>query len=827
MAGGPQNTVRKVSETRAAEQAEAGQRTIRKPQRVVQTSAAGDGGGLKRSTSGLPPSSRTSAPSGSNTLSSSTSLRAFPSVSSKRTIPTISSSSAVPPPSSRTRGDPESPQTPRTRVKSRSMASQALTRSLSRSMSRRGSAGKARDGGTESPETVRPARRTLVAPSVAPKEGEKPSSPRKKAALPGLGRPAPPPSDSPATARKASSTLRSTSSSAQTPLRTSTSSRRISSSSSRPPPTSSASSAMPPPPVPSSSLRAGSSSTLHRRTAPSSSTSSALPLPSAIPVAGRTLRRPGAPPSHSSAASNASVESDASSQRSAIAGVETLGRSRTETRLAGPPRLGAAARPRPSAVQEEAGKTKGKQRESDVSLGSRRDSWVTDLDQPGSARPSFSAAFDPLPSFSLDSGVGDGDRSWETVEGSRRGSSSTAAAFPSLSASQADLSTPRRLSSSSLGPLPSRSSLSYASPPSSSTLLSPPSYTQPGLSLPLTPLSASLSSHSSFASPGLETPRPRARQVSLLRSTGKGGGGGRRKGRDSATLEEILRLGMASHSTSFAGGAGGIGGGEIELLLDEGTSAMMREDLEGVAGETGGGGGGGATPWRGRVLSMSLRSSPGSKVAGGRTPGGGARKSILLSPAATPAKAFHAVPPHPSSDHLSATSALDGSPSDVDPASSPASEDNASAVDEEEDEEETQVFVLPLRPLSSSAETASLISELSHLRTLLSATEEKLEEAERGREEMEREMAELARVASQAQAQAGTVEEGKEEREKEKEREELESKREKAKDSGRRRERAWEDVEERARRMREDARGEVESLRALARGLELIVGGGC
>ncbi|BGP17676.1 hypothetical protein JCM10213v2_005714 [Rhodosporidiobolus nylandii] len=668
----------------------------------------GEGAGpstLKRSTTRpLPGTSSRTVGQLTSGLSSSTSLRTFP---SKRPLP---SSASLPIPEDAL----ESPQTPRTRARTRSIAAQALTHSLSRSTSGRGLAQKTEDG--ESPATVRPARRVLVSKPAAGTEKQQSSgkdepTSRKKPALAGLGRPGREGKEhslSPTTSRKPSATPRSASamsSGAQkTPLRTST--RRPSTSST---PASTAvrresQGERRPPPLPPPSTTAGAR-TLHRRTVAAGASASAIPVPaSAAPSGGRLSRKPSA---HSIASAASSA---ASSQHSAIGGVAALRRSRTEGRLGGPsapPAVFVAGRrssttgpspakvkpavqasripPRPRASQARgpggriplpsSGVEQEQQHGDTPGVGdtSRRDSWVTDPDsasQPGSARPSVSGAFEPLPSFSLSTSGGEADQSWETV-GSRRASAATGVPFPSSSAPLAiqgdeSFATPRKAFSSSsttatasaIGLPPSRSAISYISPDSSSTRISHSVFLSPVDSPPISALlsvSQTSASLSTSLSPGGTSPvTPRPRQVSLLRQ-----GGRRNKPRDSASLDEILRAGLL---------AGDKGAQELELLLDEGSSALMREDLEaeGLGGE--------ATPWRGRVLSLSVTSPSSAK-----------RRSVLVPPA--------------------------------EDAQGEEQGTEEGGSEEEEDQEETQVLVLPLRP--STSEAVELRRQLDELRAEL------------------------------------------------------------------------------------------------------------
>lgn len=138
------------------------------------------------------------------------------------------------------------------------------------------------------------------------------------------------------------------------------------------------------------------------------------------------------------------------------------------------------------------------------------------------------------------------------------------------------------------------------------TLVSPPS---PRLDNQLSSLDKAISpgtdptelfgSHAAFLSP---LPPP---PVNLLDGQGSKT---RARPRESTTLEEILRLGMLNNQASVRRrDAPSL---ELELLLDEGTSRVMTDELRNSLG--GGGQGGGdspvasssTTPWRGRVVSL-------------------------------------------------------------------------------------------------------------------------------------------------------------------------------------------------------------------------------
>ncbi|GAA5872023.1 hypothetical protein JCM1840_004774 [Sporobolomyces johnsonii] len=553
------------------------QRTIRRPARVLQSAEAAEGpagaGGpaptpsMTRLPLHRPPSA---APGTVPPAASLSTLRPFPSTTSH----TTPSKRKQPTPNLSTVLDPSaSPATVRART--RSIASQALTKSLSRSTS----------STLDNPQTVRP-RRTLK--SDVKEEGTVAvPSPRtrKKATLAGLGRPdhpsltaARPPSLS-SDQRSASSLQRPVSSSIQrsasdtvpadrTPLRTST----------RRPSTSSPSTSL----KPSSSLARPS----HRRT----------PTASSIPVvagAGRTLKKLSTQSTLSTAStattdSSRTGASEASSMNSAIAGAMRRHRLSADARLAAPPpatagRRGSATLARsPGKPRSTAGsRTPAKTRPPSVSHSkpdlsasqiSRRESWET----VGSGRPSLgSTTFDELepPPPSSPSSV-----AAPRIALAPPPDASLSFATPQKPSEPLDL----------LGdatPLPSRAALSYISPDTTLSRLSHASFLSPACSAD-SPGSALLNASLASIAPS-PAPAPRPRQLTLL----GGGGGARNKPRDSASLEEMLKIGLQSGDGEAR---------EWELLLDEGSSVLMRQEI-GAHGE----GGGGLTPWRGRVVSLS------------------------------------------------------------------------------------------------------------------------------------------------------------------------------------------------------------------------------
>ncbi|GAA6015840.1 hypothetical protein JCM10207_008814 [Rhodosporidiobolus poonsookiae] len=521
---------------------------------------------------------------------------------------------------------------------------------------------------------------------------------------------------------------------------------------------------MKPPPPPST---AAASRTLHRR---NPTAASAIPVSAAV-AGGRLLKKASVLSNASTASSATSnATSEASSQHSAIlrAGeVSALRRSRTEGRLGGPPplapptagkaprspgraRTSAAAasrippRPRGSSLAQQRKLDVEREDDPAASEMSRRESWVT---EPGSARPSLSAVFEPLPFLAV-SQAEDADRSWETLD-SRRTSALPDSELPFPSVTDASsFATPRKPSgsaapaSASTVPsdfaLPTRSALSYVSPDTSTSRFSsiylspsdsPPIRARLSLSPAPPPPAHSLSASSSAA--GLASPvTPRPRQVSLLRTAA-----GRRKPRDSASLDELLRLGLQH---------GAEGAREFELLLDEDTSVLMREDLEAAGGI--GAGVDGHTPWRGRVLSLSMSTGKG---------GSPMRRSMVVR------------------------EENDENEDEVERAEQERTSDEEQREEEGEEEEQTQVLVLPLRPSTNEAvelrqQLETLQSELAQLRAASSDAEhvlqlehalaaqrrhtDELEHAHAAeREAMEADLATLAAAASRAAAPTPAV----------------------------------------------------------------------
>lgn len=240
-----------------------------------------------------------------------------------------------------------------------------------------------------------------------------------------------------------------------------------------------------------------------------------------------------------------------------------------------------------------------------ISQSERRDSWET---LPPSARPSLSGFEAPPtrldasqgPAISLSRPLGDsytsadnfeGDVSWETIE-SRRASSINPASSsldsfrtPQKPASSADYSSTIPFTASHANKnvpsgLPTRASMSYVSPEAST-------------------LHNALSSHQlslihSSTSPSSTPHNPHARALNpRLASLSPPELASRNRGRESSSIEELLKMSLLS-----AKKAGGDGGDE-DWLYEEGTSRVMKADLDGVG-----------TPWR---RSMAVREESGDE----------------------------------------------------------------------------------------------------------------------------------------------------------------------------------------------------------------------
>ncbi|GAA6019432.1 hypothetical protein JCM8202_001807 [Rhodotorula sphaerocarpa] len=125
--------------------------------------------------------------------------------------------------------------------------------------------------------------------------------------------------------------------------------------------------------------------------------------------------------------------------------------------------------------------------------------------------------------------------------------------------------------------------LGFESPPDSTAL---PHFSHAAFLSPMPPSVADIDPNVSRAA--RTVPAPRARP------------------RESTSLDEILRLGMLNQSLAGGNTAANV---ELELLLDEGSSRVMTEELRtslGAQGSMAGerGSPGPTTPWRGRVVSL-------------------------------------------------------------------------------------------------------------------------------------------------------------------------------------------------------------------------------
>lgn len=218
----------------------------------------------------------------------------------------------------------------------------------------------------------------------------------------------------------------------------------------------------------------------------------------------------------------------------------------------------------------------------------RRESWET---LPPSGRPSLSSAAHSSvldtsrgPSISLSRPNGhsqpatddfEGDVSWETVESRRASAAAPLDPFftprkptldqPTISA--APVAADSQFDSTSA--LPTRANMSYVSPDAST-------------------LRHALAAHQlslvhSSTSPSLTLQNPHARPINpRLVSLSPPELANRLRGRESATLDEILKMSLMSAKKA---------GEDEEWLYEEGVSQVMRADLEGVS-----------TPWRGSVV---------------------------------------------------------------------------------------------------------------------------------------------------------------------------------------------------------------------------------
>lgn len=412
-------------------------------------------------------------------------------------------------------------------------------------------------------ETVKPATRTLSSSSLA--EDSTRATPRKKAIVGGGGPARVPPfrdlSSSRASREPAhppvNRSSNSLASSTKTPLRSSVSTSRGVSA------TLSTSQARRTLAAPEARVRGGEAAnpaaTIRRKAGP---LLSAIPVPSTSSQGSHTLHRP---PSVVSTASMRSASSSTTEQADQSRRVDAPRRSSAELAVVA------------AAVQQT----------------SRKSSWETVR----STRDSLASISRRRSSIALLVGD-DADRSWETVE-SRRASMTT------VGVADATTETPRRPSQPNLAPIISPTSPGSAEASSCVPRVSP---TDDATS-PETLSTMSHFSHAAFLSPMppppvdvLSDPPPRPRPGPAARVN-------RSRPRESTSLDEILRLGMLNPSQLAGTTAGSSGSGlELELLLDEGSSRMMTEELRDSLGPTTGDAASPApaptTPWRGLIVSV-------------------------------------------------------------------------------------------------------------------------------------------------------------------------------------------------------------------------------
>ncbi|BGP49563.1 hypothetical protein JCM10450v2_005457 [Rhodotorula kratochvilovae] len=190
------------------------------------------------------------------------------------------------------------------------------------------------------------------------------------------------------------------------------------------------------------------------------------------------------------------------------------------------------------------------------------------------------------------------------------------AAPPPLDASA--FATPRKPASAVDAPSPE-----YATPAADLSTLS--HFSHASFLSPLPPPASSSSTTSDLGASLSATPKPK--QLTLLRPRA------RARPRESASLEELLRSGLLPGSSPAASSAGGgEGADEWELLLDEGSSRLMREEIlagDAAAPAPAGQGQGQGTPWRGRVVSVGMSARRRSVVA---SPGSPADRALLSPP---------------------------------------------------------------------------------------------------------------------------------------------------------------------------------------------------
>ncbi|GAA5999575.1 uncharacterized protein JCM10292_004240 [Rhodotorula paludigena] len=193
--------------------------------------------------------------------------------------------------------------------------------------------------------------------------------------------------------------------------------------------------------------------------------------------------------------------------------------------------------------------------------------------------------------------------------------------------------TPRKADEPSFEDASPDASLSHFSHASFLSPAPPPPSSAAASAEPPHTLSASTSSHP-----------PQPKQLSALLHSQRTPRA-RARARESLSLEELLRLGLARGGTpgrvSNGGGGSSGAGDELELLLDEGTSRLMLEEIGGGKGSDGpveDARAGPLTPWRGRVVSVSsarrnsLAASLSASMVGSPSGGNAGTGDSFLSP---------------------------------------------------------------------------------------------------------------------------------------------------------------------------------------------------
>ena len=330
---------------------------------------------------------------------------------------------------------------------------------------------------------------------------------------------------------------------------------------------------------------AGTAATIRRKAGP---LLSSIPVPSTASQGARTLQRPPSVVSTANIFSTASLNTE-----------QADGRRRVDAPRRSNIQLGVAAA---AAVQQT----------------SRKSSWETVR----STRDSLASTSRRRSSIAL-LVAEDADRSWETVE-SRRASRTADAVVDAM------METPRRPSQPNPAPIISPPSPdSHSGAPRVSAIVEAAS--------PETLSTMSHFSHAAFLSPMPPPP------IDVLSDPPSRPGAGttvhvnRSKPRESTSLDEILRLGMLNQAQLAGTTPGSSGAGlELELLLDEGSSRMMTEELRDSLGPTTGDAASPApaptTPWRGRIVSVGASTKRRSLATSGQALGSLSEDAATLSP---------------------------------------------------------------------------------------------------------------------------------------------------------------------------------------------------